>query len=162
MNLTMPLTAWLGLSDQPGEAAGLGALDAGTCRDLADMLAGQPAARWCVTLTGPGGQAVAHGCASAGPPPRRTDHAGQRPAGSRAAGSRAAGRQPGRREPPAGRPRQAVGRRDRRAAGSRAAGSRAASPGWPRSRSAAWKPESGPVLTPGKPAATGHQPHCGT
>ena len=42
MNLTMPLTAWLGLSDQPGEAAGLGALDAGTCRDLADMLAASP------------------------------------------------------------------------------------------------------------------------
>ena len=42
VNLTMPLTAWLGLSDQPGEAAGLGALDAGTCRDLADMLARQP------------------------------------------------------------------------------------------------------------------------
>ena len=67
VNLTMPLTAWLGLSDQPGEVAGLGPLDAGACRDLADLLARQPANRWCITLTGPGGRAVAHGCARNGP-----------------------------------------------------------------------------------------------
>jgi hypothetical protein len=69
VNLTMPLTAWLGLTDRPGEAAGLGALDAGACRDLADLLARHPATRWCITLTGRGGRAVAHGCARAGPGP---------------------------------------------------------------------------------------------
>ncbi len=63
VNLTLPLTPWLGLSGQPGEVAGLGPLDAGACRDLADLLARQPATWWCITLTGPGGRAVAHGCA---------------------------------------------------------------------------------------------------
>ncbi len=62
VNLTMPLTASLDLSGQPGEVAGLGALDAGACRELADLLARHPATRWCITLTGPGGRAVAHGC----------------------------------------------------------------------------------------------------
>jgi hypothetical protein len=69
VNLTMPLAAWLGRSDQPGEAAGLGPLDAGACRELAGLLAGQPGSRWCVTLTSSGGRAVAHGCARAGPGP---------------------------------------------------------------------------------------------
>jgi hypothetical protein len=34
VNLTMPAPAWLGLSDLPGEVAGHGAVDAGTCRNL--------------------------------------------------------------------------------------------------------------------------------
>ena len=67
VNLTMPAAAWLGLSDLPGEVAGHGAVDAGTCRDLAAALAAH--ARWCVTLTGRNGRAVAHGCARAGPGP---------------------------------------------------------------------------------------------
>jgi hypothetical protein len=69
VNLTMPASAWLGLTDQPGEAGGPGALDADTCRDLATALAGNPAARWCVTLVSPDGRAIAHGCARAGPGP---------------------------------------------------------------------------------------------
>jgi len=73
VNLTMPALAWLGLCDAPGEANGFGALDAGTCRDLANALAASPATRWCVTLTGPDGRAVAHGCARAGPGPPGTD-----------------------------------------------------------------------------------------
>jgi hypothetical protein len=73
VNLTMPALAWLGLSDAPGEANGFGALDAGTCRNLATALAASPATRWCVTLTDPDGRAVAHGCARAGPGPPGTD-----------------------------------------------------------------------------------------
>ena len=73
VNLTMPALAWLGLSDAPGEANGFGALDAGTCRDLATALAASPATCWCVTLTDPDGRAVAHGCARAGPGPPGTD-----------------------------------------------------------------------------------------
>ena len=66
INLTMPLSSWLGLTDTPGEAAGLGPLDADTCRDLAGCLAvGQ--ARWCVTMTDPSGRAAAHACARIGP-----------------------------------------------------------------------------------------------
>ncbi len=61
INLTMPLSAWLGWSQAPGEVAGHGPADAGTCRDLASRLG--PAARWCLTLTGPDGRAAAHACA---------------------------------------------------------------------------------------------------
>ena len=69
VNLTLPAATWLGLADSPGEIAGTGAADAGTCRDLAAGLAAQPAARWCLTLTDRNGRAVAHGCARAGPGP---------------------------------------------------------------------------------------------
>jgi len=48
-------------------AAGYGPLDADTSRELAALLAGQPGARWCITLTGRQGQAIAHGCARTGP-----------------------------------------------------------------------------------------------
>ncbi len=76
VNLTMPVTAWLGLSERPGEIAGNGAADAGTCRDLAAALAAHRGARWCVTLTDRRGRAVAHGCARAGPgPPGTADSA---------------------------------------------------------------------------------------
>ena len=44
VNLVIPAAAWLGLSDAPGEIGGLGAADAGTCRDVAGALARQPAA----------------------------------------------------------------------------------------------------------------------
>jgi hypothetical protein len=72
VNLTMPASAWLGLSDAPGEAGASGALDADTCRDLATTLAANPATRWCVTLVSPDGRAVAHGCARSGPGPPET------------------------------------------------------------------------------------------
>jgi hypothetical protein len=76
VNLTMPAAAWLGYSDAPGEIPGTGPADAGTCRDLADALAASPATRWCLTLTGQHGRAVAHGCAQGGPgPPHSRDPA---------------------------------------------------------------------------------------
>ena len=42
VHLTMPLSAWLWLTDRPGEVAGSGTADADTCRDLADRLAAHP------------------------------------------------------------------------------------------------------------------------
>jgi hypothetical protein len=69
VNLTMPASAWLGLTDNPGQAGRYGTLDAPTCRDLAAALAAQPATRWCVTLVDPRGRATGHGCARAGPGP---------------------------------------------------------------------------------------------
>lgn len=68
VHLTMPLMAWLGLSDTPGTIDGVGAADAMTCRDLASTLSGWAGTRWCLTMTGPDGRAVAHACATAGPP----------------------------------------------------------------------------------------------
>jgi hypothetical protein len=98
VNLTMPLATWLGASAEPGEAAGFGPLPPGDARALADLIARQPGARWCLTLTGPDGRAIAHGCARAGPfpaghdgepygePPRpgRAGQAGREPAAARA------------------------------------------------------------------------------
>jgi hypothetical protein len=97
VNLTMPLATWLGRSSEPGEAAGFGPLPADDARALADLIARQPGARWCLTLTGWDGRAVAHGCALAGPTapgrdgrPRREPWSGQDgPAGREPAAARA-------------------------------------------------------------------------
>ena len=67
VNLTMPLQAWVGLSDAPGEVLGVGPLDADTCRVLAERIAQRPGNRWCLTLTDSGGQAMAHACSREGP-----------------------------------------------------------------------------------------------
>ena len=69
VHLTMPLSAWLWLTDRPGEITGSGTPDAATCRDLAGRLAAHPATKWCRTLTDPDGRALAHACAPH-PPPR--------------------------------------------------------------------------------------------
>jgi hypothetical protein len=67
INLTIPLSAFAGFSDRPGEAAGHGTIDAATCRDLATRIG--DTARWCLTLTGPDGRAVAHACTRRGQRP---------------------------------------------------------------------------------------------
>jgi hypothetical protein len=67
VNLTMPLASWLGGSSEPGEAAGFGPLPADDARALASLIAREPGSRWCLTLTGRDGRAVAHGCALTGP-----------------------------------------------------------------------------------------------
>src|SRR6266851_5212225 len=67
VNLTLPLSTWLGWSDAPGDVPGHGPMDADDSRTLAAMLARHPATKWCLTLTDPRGRAVAHGCARTGP-----------------------------------------------------------------------------------------------
>jgi hypothetical protein len=64
INLTMPLSAFAGLTDNPGEVAGHGVIDAATGRDLAARLA--DSARWCLTLTDADGLAIAHACGRPG------------------------------------------------------------------------------------------------
>ncbi len=54
--------------------AGHGPADADSCRDLAARTG--PATRWCLTLTGDQGQAVAHACASRPPGPPGTGYSG--------------------------------------------------------------------------------------
>lgn len=63
INLTMPLTTWLGGATGIGEVPGYGPISAEDAQRLARRLASGPATRWCLTLTSPTGQAVAHGCA---------------------------------------------------------------------------------------------------
>jgi hypothetical protein len=67
VNLTMPLLAWLGREDEPGEVAGFGPVPAGDARAIAGLLAARPGARWCITLTDRAGRAIAHGCAATVP-----------------------------------------------------------------------------------------------
>jgi hypothetical protein len=62
-NLTLPLATLLGLAERPGEGHGLGPLDPALVRDLAAAAARSPHSTWCVTITGPGGHAIGHGCA---------------------------------------------------------------------------------------------------
>ncbi len=65
VNLTMPLSSFLGASTEPGEVAGFGPVAAADGRALADRLADGRGSRWCLTLTGRDGRVVAHGCARA-------------------------------------------------------------------------------------------------
>jgi hypothetical protein len=67
IHLTMPLATWLG-GDEPGDVAGYGPADGLTSRELGRLLSRDPATRWCLTLTGADGRAVAHACARRGPP----------------------------------------------------------------------------------------------
>lgn len=62
VNLTLPLATLLGTADSPGDLAGLGPIPASDARTLAHQLASPPGNRWCLTLTGPHGHAIAHGC----------------------------------------------------------------------------------------------------
>ena len=64
----MPLSAWLGWTQSPGDVPGYGPVDAEDSRALADLLAHRPANQWCVTLTDADGHPVAHACARHGPP----------------------------------------------------------------------------------------------
>jgi len=69
VNLLVPVGTLLGWSATPGQAGAWGLLDRDETRAIATAAAGHPATRWCVTLTGPDGTALAHGCAR-GPRPR--------------------------------------------------------------------------------------------
>jgi hypothetical protein len=68
INLTMPMSSWLGLANSPGELASYGPVDAVTGRELADAMAGDT--QWCLTLTDQTGRTAAHACARKGPGPR--------------------------------------------------------------------------------------------
>jgi hypothetical protein len=68
VNLTIPAATLLGWSDAPGGIGGWGLADSTDTRRLAQAAARHPKTRWCITITGPDGTAVAHGCAR-GPQP---------------------------------------------------------------------------------------------
>jgi Domain of unknown function (DUF222) len=69
VNLTLPLSTWIGASYSPGDIAGFGPVTAETSQQLADWIAANPGSRWCLTLTDAKGRAVGHGCARRPPPP---------------------------------------------------------------------------------------------
>jgi Domain of unknown function (DUF222) len=63
INLTVPAGTAYGWSSAPGEAGGWGLTDPGDTRRLLQAASMHPRTRLCVTLLGPDGTAVAHGCA---------------------------------------------------------------------------------------------------
>ena len=76
INITIPAGTLLGWSDTPADVGTWGLMDADTARDLIEAASRHPRTRWCHTLTGPDGRAIAHACAPGShpwtpPPPRR-------------------------------------------------------------------------------------------
>jgi hypothetical protein len=68
VNLTVPMLSHLGLTDDPGQVAGFGPVDPALARQLTKLAATDPASRFCITLTGPDGRAIGHGCIPGRPP----------------------------------------------------------------------------------------------
>ena len=64
INLIVPAGTLLGWGTAPGEAAGWGLLDAAETQALVKAASRHPRTRWCATLVGPDGTAIAHGCAA--------------------------------------------------------------------------------------------------
>ena len=107
VNLTMPLSAWLGWTQSPGEIPGFGPLDAADSRTLAGLLAQGPGSQWCVTLTDRAGHPIAHACAPHGPQQRPGPSGPGTPAGHRTRAGPGDGRpdsEPSRDGPPAAGP----------------------------------------------------------
>jgi hypothetical protein len=69
VNLTVPLSTLLGLTDGPGDLGGFGPITAHTARGIAAAALNRPAVRWCATVTSDDGQAIGHGCAAPARPP---------------------------------------------------------------------------------------------
>jgi hypothetical protein len=64
INLLVPASTLLGWGSAPGEAAGWGLLDTEETQALVRAASRHPRTRWCVTVIGADGTALAHGCAA--------------------------------------------------------------------------------------------------
>ena len=77
VNITIPAGTLLGWSNAPAEIGSWGLMDAETARDLIEAASRHPRTRWCYTLTGQDGHAIAHACARGShlwaPPPTGPD-----------------------------------------------------------------------------------------
>lgn len=81
INLIIPVGALLGWSTSPAQAEGWGLLDRDETRAIVDAASEHPDTRWCCTLTGPDGTALAHACARGRHPQLLSDLAPQPPPG---------------------------------------------------------------------------------
>jgi len=75
-NITISAGTLLGWSGAPAEVAGFGLIDPDSARDLIAAASRHPRTRWCVTVLGKDGEAIAHGC-SAGRHPWTPPHRGR-------------------------------------------------------------------------------------
>jgi hypothetical protein len=85
INITIPAGTLLGWSQTPADAGTWGLMDAGTVRDLVKAASRHPRTRWCYTLTGLAGEAIAHACARGPHPWPQPQASRDGPAGPRAA-----------------------------------------------------------------------------
>ena len=72
INITVPIGTLLGWSGTPAEVGSWGLMEAATARNLIEAASRHPRTRWCWTVTGLGGAAIAHACATGShpwPPP---------------------------------------------------------------------------------------------
>jgi hypothetical protein len=79
INLIVPVGTLIGFSADPAQAGAWGMLDRDETRAVVGVAARHPRTRWCVTLTGPDGTALAHGCARGQHPGLLNDLAAQPP-----------------------------------------------------------------------------------
>ena len=63
VHLIVPVGTLLGWSTSPAQAGAWGLLDRDETRAIVDAASRHPDTRWCCTLTGPDGTALAHACA---------------------------------------------------------------------------------------------------
>ncbi len=63
INLTVSAGTLYGWSDAAGEAGTWGLTDPADTKNIVQAASMHPRSRWCVTVTGPDGTAIAHGCA---------------------------------------------------------------------------------------------------
>ena len=63
INLTVSAGTLYGWSGAAGEAGSWGLTDPADTKNIIQAASRHPRSRWCVTVTGPGGTAIAHGCA---------------------------------------------------------------------------------------------------
>jgi hypothetical protein len=68
VTLTVPLSTYLDSGTEPGHVAGLGPIDPALARELTVRAAAHPASRFCLTIAGPDGRAIGHGCIPGRPP----------------------------------------------------------------------------------------------
>jgi hypothetical protein len=83
INITIPAGTLLGRAQTPADVGAWGLMDADTVRDLIKAASRHPRTRWCYTVTGENGEAIAHACARGShpwPQPSRDGPVGPRPA----------------------------------------------------------------------------------
>ena len=83
INITIPAGTLLGWSGAPADVGSWGLMDAETARDLIEAASRHPRTRWCYTLTGQGGEAIAHACARGSHPWRPPQASRDGPVGPR-------------------------------------------------------------------------------
>ncbi|MHB1876210.1 MAG: HNH endonuclease signature motif containing protein [Streptosporangiaceae bacterium] len=109
VNLTIPLSTYLRLSELPGEVLGIGALDAMTSRELADRLGARDDNRWCLTVTDENGRAVGHACSRRSPETARGAREAPLSPSDHPPGDRPPTGQPPGSHPPRDQPRESQG-----------------------------------------------------